>query len=361
MLNHIVEIAKRVQRAHNEVALISREAEVKPKDIPVYRMKFLGASIPFFRNLVFPAKSLRVLEGFDLVHTQYHPDIFAGSMAAEVLRKKHVFTYHGFAPVRSWNNPKQRLKMIDHRLGTFLALRSKVSKIVTVSRFLKNELIKKYLVDDKLVRVVYNGVDTKRFNPEVEGHSIRKFYKIEGCPVVLYLGRLAPYKGVHFLLTAIPDILKEMPKTKFLISGARRYDIANLGDLIKSPKIRNAVIFTKYVPDEDVPKLYACCDLFCYPSLWEGFGLTPAEAQACGRPVVAFNTCALPEVVENNKTGSLVEVGDVKALSETITALLQDENRRRQMGMAARKRVIELFSWDKAAKETLRIYNEVVS
>ena len=361
MLYHILEIAKRIKQAQNEVAIISREAEVKLQDFPVYKIKFAGDKMPFFRNLVFPANSLRILEKFDLVHTQYHPDIFVGNAAAEMLKKPHVFTYHGFAPVRAWNSGRQRLKMIDHRLGTFFALRAKVSKIITVSQFLKRELVQKYLVDKNLIRVIYNGVDTERFSPDMKGFSIRRLYNIENRPVVLYLGRLAPYKGVHFLIQAIPDVLKELPETKFLISGAMRYDAADLGQLIKRLKVGHAITFTRYVPDEDVPKLYACCDIFCYPSLWEGFGLTPAEAQACGKPVVAFNTCALPEVVENNKTGLLVEPRNVEALAEALVSLLSDDNRRWRMGLEARKMVLDMFSWDKAAEETLQIYREAIS
>ena len=360
MLNHIVEIAQRVKQAKNEVAIISREAEVQPRGIPVYTLTFTGDNMHFFRNLIFPAKSLKVLDKFDIVHTQYHPDIFVGNVAAQVLKKPHIFTYHGFAPIAAWNNVRQRLKMIDHRIGTFAALRSKVDKIITVSHFLKKELVEKYFVDEKKVKVIYNGVDTTRFNPQIKGNGLREFFRIGNHPVVLYVGRLAPYKGVQFLIQAIPKVLKEVPKTKFLIGGAKRYDVPDLGKLVKNLKIRHAVIFTKYVPDEDVPKLYACCDVFCYPSLWEGFGLTPAEAQACGKPVVAFNTCAIPEVVKNQRTGLLVETGNVEALATALVNLLQDENKRHKMGIDARRRVLKLFSWDEAAEKTLQIYNEMI-
>ncbi|NIR87960.1 glycosyltransferase family 4 protein, partial [Candidatus Bathyarchaeota archaeon] len=228
-----MEIAKRIKRAGNEVAIISRETEIESKDIPIHELKFAGSSIPFLRNLIFPLRSLGTLEKFDLIHTQYHPAIFVGNTAAGFLKKPHVFTYHGFSPIRAWSIPKQTLKMIDHRLGTFFALRSRVHKIITVSHFLKEELVKEYFVKEDKIQVIYNGVDTERFNPKVNGNSVRKIYKLENCPVVLYLGRLAPYKGVQFLIEAIPEVLRESPETKFLISGAMRYDITDLGRLIK--------------------------------------------------------------------------------------------------------------------------------
>lgn len=353
-----MEIARRVKAAGNTVAVVSREAELKSKAIPIYELRFAGESIPFLRNMVFPPRSLRTLRNFDLVHTQYHPGIFAGDLAAVLLKKPHVFTFHGFAPIRAWRNPKQTLKMVDHRLGTFAALRSNVHKIITVSHFLKAELIKRYFVDESMIRVIYNGVDLERFTPNVSGGIIRKRYNLGKRPVILYLGRLAPYKGVQFLIKAIPEVLKELPEAKFLIGGGVRYDTADLYGLVKRSKIGKSVIFTGYVSDQDVRKLYATCDVFCYPSLWEGFGLEPAEAHACGKPVVAFHNCALPEVVHDGCTGVLVPPRSVEALAEALISLLHDEERRIHMGHAARKRVSRLFSWEKAADQTLEVYHE---
>jgi glycogen(starch) synthase len=361
IVNHLMAIATRIKEAGNEVAVISRETKIKSKDIPIHQVGFAGDAVPFVRNFLFPFRVLRLLEGADLIHTQYHPCIFAGDAAAEFTKKPHVFTYHGFAPVRTWRSYKQKIKMIDHRLGTFLALRLKVDKIITVSHFLKEELMDKYFVEEEKIQVIYNGVDTQRFNPEVNGESIRKSHQWGNRPLVLYLGRLNLYKGVQFLIQAVPLVLREVPEAKFVIGGAIRYDVSDLSQLIKTLKVRDSVVFTGYVPDRDVSKLYACCDVFCYPSLWEGFGLTPAEAQACGKPVVAFNTCAIPEVVENTQTGLLVEPRNVEALAEALVSLLRDEERRISMGLKARDKVVTHFSWDKAAEQTLRVYREVIS
>ncbi len=224
---------------------------------------------------------------------------------------------------------------------------------------MKEELMKRYFVREDKIRVIYNGVDTERFNPNLSGNSMRKLYRLENCPVVLYFGRLAPYKGVQFLVEAVSKVLKELPETKFLIGGSIRYDIADLNRMIK--KVRQSVIFTGYVAAQDVPKLYAACDVFCYPSLWEGFGLTPVEAQACGKPVVAFNNCALPEVVKNGQTGMLAEPRNVEALAEALIFLLKEKRQRVRMGLAARERVTKLFSWDRAAQKTLQVYDEVLS
>ena len=322
---------------------------------------FVGDRVPYLRNFVFPFRSLSFLKNFDIVHTHYHPGVFVGNVANKVLGKPHVFTYHGFAPVRIWRDPRQKLKMIDHRIGTFFALHLKVNRVITVSHYLKSELTKNYKIDESLIEVIYNGIDVGRFNPNVRGDEIKQRYKLDNKPTVLYLGRLAPYKGVQFLMRAVPLVLREVPNAKFLFAGSMRYDMLNLHGMAKSLGVEGSVIFTGFVPSRLVPKLYACCDVFCYPSLWEGFGLTPGEAEASGKPVVAFDTCAIPEVIENGRTGLLVEPRNYTQLASAIVSLLKDENLRRKMGLEAKRRVLRLFSWDKSVNQTLKLYEEVLS
>jgi len=356
---HISELARGLQSIGHKVVVFSREVEIEDIGIPIQELSFSGDQVRFVRNFVFPFRCLSSFEKFDIVHTQYHPAIFAGNLAKKTLGKPHVFTYHGFAPVGIWRNIGQRIKMVDHRIGTFFALRFGVDKIITVSRFLKEELVDSYKFDGDMIRVIYNCINTERFNPNIEGDGIRRRYGLENVPVVLYLGRLAPYKGVHHLIRAIPLILRERPDVKFLIAGSRRYDMLNLPGMAESLGIKDSVIFTGFIADKLVPKFYACCDIFCYPSLWEGFGLPVAEAGATGKPVVAFRTSAIPEVVENGKTGLLVEQDHTK-LADAIINLLEDEKMRRGMGREARVRISGLFSRRKMVEKTLEVYKEVL-
>jgi len=357
---HISEIAKRLLALGHNIVVVSREVELKPEEIPIRELNFAGDDVPYLRNFIFPFRCLSFLKEFDIVHSQYHPDVFVGNVAKKMLGKPHVFTYHGFAPVRVWASPKQELKMIDHRAGTFFALHIGFDYIITVSHYLKKELINNYGIDKDAIKVIYNGIDAQRFNPNVRGDAIRQRYGLKDNPVILYIGRLVPYKGLQFLLRAIPTVLQEFPDVKFLVGGSMRDDMLNFSGIAKDLGIKNSVIFTGFVPDELIPELYACCDIFCYPSLWEGFGLTPGEAQASGKPVVAFNTCAIPEVVDNGNTGLLVEPRNHGQIAEAIVSLLGDEKLLRRMGSEGRKRVLRLFSWDKAVEETVKVYEAVL-
>jgi glycosyltransferase involved in cell wall biosynthesis len=188
---------------------------------------------------------------------------------------------------------------------------------------------------------------------------IRKKYGLEDVPVVLFLGRLAPYKGVHYLIRSIPSVIRVKPEVKFLIAGSSRYDMLNLPGIADSLGVRDSVIFTGFVPDELVPNFYASCDVFCYTSLWEGFGLPVAEAGATGKPVVAFQRCAIPEVVETESTGLLVEP-DHDQLAKALLTLLDDEKLREEMGRKARRRILRLFSCRKMVEKTVEVYNEVL-
>ena len=357
---HIAQLAKGLRSLGHDVAVFCRKSEISFGDAPMLQLGFSGDEIPFFRNIIFPFRCLPSLRKFDIVHTQYHPGVLVGNAAKKTLSKPHVFTYHGFAPIGIWRNPEQRMKMVDHRFGTFLALRSGVDRIITVSQFLKRELVGSYKFNENRIDVIYNGVDTERFNPKVDGHEIRHRYGLDGAPTVLYLGRLAPYKGVHYLIRAIPLVLRVRPHAKFLIAGSSRYDMLNLPGMAESLGVRQSVIFTGFVPDRLIQKLYACCDIFCYPSLWEGFGLPVAEAGATGKPVVAFRMCAIPEVVENGLTGLLVEPDHTK-LADAIITLLEDEDMRRKMGREAGKRISRVFSWHRMVEKTVRVYEEVLN
>lgn len=357
---HITELAKRLRKKGIEIKVFTRECWEDLSPIETVKVEFKGSSLPFIRHFGFMVRSSMLIKEFDIVHTQYHPGVFTGNFVRTLRRIPHVFTFHGYAPIRSWYNPKQKLKMFDHTLGTILALRAGVDRVIAISYYMQDVLTRFYNFDQRKISVVYNGVDIERFQPNTDGSILKTKYNLDDSPNILYLGRMDPYKGVQFLLRALPLVLEKVPNAKFIIAGATRFDRISVQDFVLSKKMRNSLIFTGYVSEAEVPLLYSICDIFCYPSMWEGFGLTPAEAQASGKPVVAFNHCAIPEVVRNNETGILVEPKDHKKMAEAIIKLLKDMNLRKFMGNEGRKRVEKLFTWDLSAKKTFEVYRNIV-
>ena len=138
---HVRELSRHLRRLGNEVSVFSRSIEDQDLSQIGVELRFLLDNVPFIRHLGFAAACLSGIEDFDIVHTQYHPDIIAGNWVHKFKKRPHVFTYHGFAPARMWRNPFQKLKMIDHRVGTFFSLRLGLDRIIAVSHFLKRELV----------------------------------------------------------------------------------------------------------------------------------------------------------------------------------------------------------------------------
>jgi len=356
---HIRELSKRLIRKGFNVTVFTFKEDEDISPVEVETVKFKGSNIPFIRNFGFTAKCGMLIKSFDLIHTQYHPAIITGNLVHALRGLPHIFTFHGYAPIRSWRNPAQKLKMLDHTLGTLFALRSGVTRVIAVSHYLKRVLMKRYRFDESRISVIHNGVDLEMFKPRMDVENLRERYGISDSPSVLYLGRMDPYKGVEYLLRAAHIVVEHIPKVKFIIAGGSRFDRSNVQDYLTSSKIRRSTIFTGYLPRSEIPLLYSACEVFCYPSMWEGFGLTPAEAQASAKPVVAFNHCAIPEVVKHGETGILVNPGDYKKLADAIVRLLSDPDLRRRMGEEGRRRVEKLFNWDEAADKTIEVYRQV--
>jgi len=183
----------------------------------------------------------------------------------------------------------------------------------SISKFLKNELKKQAGIDSK---VKYCKIDEKRFHKGIKGNKIRKKYNLKKEPVLLYVGRISPHKGIHLLIKAFNLVINKIPNAKLLIVGKPTFD--SYSRMLKKLAKRN-VIFTGFIKDDELPYYYAACDLYTTATLWEGFDLPVVEAQAIGKKVVAFDLCSHPEVVKN---GILVKPNDINAFAEAITKVL---------------------------------------
>ena len=133
---------------------------------------------------------------------------------------------------------------------------------------------------------------------------------------MLYVGRLSPHKGVHLLIKTLGLVKERIPEATLVIVGKHTFD----GYSKKLERMSKGVVFAGIIPDDELPYYYRACDLYTTASLWEGYNLPVAEAQACGKKVVAFDVGSHPEVVKN---GILVKKGDVKAFAEAIIKSLK--------------------------------------
>ena len=196
------------------------------------------------------------------------------------------------------------------------------------------------------------GVDLTRFIPAAKSLELQKKWGVEGAPVIVSIGRLVPRKGSDQLIKAMPEILKQFPKSKLLLVGTGNYQ-KRLEKLVRNLKVQDSVIFTGRVAHELLPAYYRLGDIFAAPCRSrygglevEGLGIVYLEASACGVPVIAGKSGGAPDAVLDGKTGILVNGRDHLEVSAALIKLLADEKLRAQMGTAGRVWMEQLWSWE---------------
>ena len=202
--------------------------------------------------------------------------------------------------------------------------------------------------------VVFNGIDTRLFQRTTPDGAIRPAGVPSDAPLLLFVGRLQPWKGVEYAIRALLDI----PRAVLLIAGDG-VDRARLAALAAELRLNERVFFLGQVARDDLPRFYSTVDLLVATSFAsETFGIGLVEAQACGLPVVAARFGGFPEVVDEGRTGLLVPPQDPAALAAAINALLASPVRRAAMRAAAPTWVAQ-FSWEAVATRVLESYDRV--
>ena len=270
---------------------------------------------------------------------------------------KKVITIHDLTPIlfpemhtRDTNITWERsLKLIKNRTDI----------IISDSISTKNDCIKLLNIPEKRIRVIPLAAD-ERYRPikkkELIIQEIKNRYNIQ-YPFILFVGTLEKRKNVPTLIKAFYKLKKSQIEHKLVIVGGKGWKYNQIFDLIEELKLQKDVIFTDYVSDEDLVKLYNTADIFVYPSLYEGFGLPPLEAMACGCPVITSNTSSLPEVVGD--AGIMINPMDIDSLTTSMLKILTNPELKEEMGKKSLERA-KMFSWKEAARETWKLYEDIL-
>jgi phosphatidylinositol alpha-1,6-mannosyltransferase len=211
------------------------------------------------------------------------------------------------------------------------------------------------------ISVIAPGVYPERFNLKPDVEAFKKQWALEDRQVILFVGRLARRKGVReFVEKSLAKIVQHMPAVCFVVVGdnpteslTRQDDaLSEIVATIDDMKLQNHVRLLGTLSDDEVVRLYQLCDVVVLPALAspndvEGFGIVLLEAAAAGKPTVATRVGGIPDVVEDGKSGILVEPDDHDGLSRALIDLLGDDKKRLTSGHYAKNRVNEQFSWDR--------------
>jgi glycosyltransferase involved in cell wall biosynthesis len=238
------------------------------------------------------------------------------------------------------------------------AIHYPLTGVISVSGYGYRNFVARGLLPEQRFRLVYNAIPTERAKTGADkGPAFRRRHGISpGALVSTQVSWLIPEKGLDDLLTAARDVVAAEPAAHFVIAGEGAHR-PKLEVLARDLKIRDHVTFTGGISDPFAEGLYAASDVVCQMSRWEEvFGYVNAEAMACGKPLVGTRAGGIPEIIQEGKTGFVVEKRDTAAMAARILTLLRDPDLRRKMGQAGLAVCREKFELKKNVGQQLKIY-----
>ena len=300
---------------------------------------------------------------YDLVIAHDWLSVIAGISIKKELGMPLVFHVHSNESGRTLGNGSEVVNNMERRGAQMADL------IVTVSYAMQDELIQAGFAAEK-IRVCYNGVDPEKYRLERVSEEkvieVKQRYGLGNDDLMtLFIGRLVWIKGVDKLIRAMPHVLEKVPNAKLVIVGLgdmRDY----LERLVRNLNLQDVVKFRfEFIPEEERIAHYAACDVAVYPSLYEPFGIVTLEAMSMEKPVVvgATGVSGMREIVVTSgpdQCGFHINPNDPADVAWGIVNAIQDPEKKGQFGRKGRKRVLERFTWERAAERTVQIYTELL-
>jgi glycosyltransferase involved in cell wall biosynthesis len=300
----------------------------------------------------------------------------------------HIHNFPQFVPIIRAFNPKIKIVLEMHCEWLTQLERKMIERyleetdlIIGINKYITEKIRKRFPKFANRCRTLLNGVDVDAFvNEEAKCNDSDK----KNVKQLLFVGRVSPEKGVHVLLDAFRIVAKRYPRVHLTIIGVQVslpiaflaglsddgltrkltqfYNIDYMSYLSSklSPELAGHVTFTGPIPHRLLKHYYQTADVVVSPSICNEGALPLFEAMAASVPVVASNGGGAPEIIEDGKTGLLVERDDASALAEAILRLISNEALSKSMGEAGRKQVVELFSWEQTVQNLCELYESVL-
>ncbi len=241
------------------------------------------------------------------------------------------------------------------RAGTRWSARH-VQRIVTISDCTRQDVHRLYGVPLERIDVAYPGVD--EILQPLDRDRVQEFRRLKNLPdkFLLYLGTLEPRKNLAMLVRAFAQLKHEYPEAFLVLAGGIGWLTAEVFAAIESCDVKDSVVLPGYVPAEEKALWYAAATAFVFPSRYEGFGIPPLEAMACGTPVLTSNAASLPEVV--GEAGVLIAPDDVSGWAAALTRVWNDAPYRAELADRGVKRA-QQFTWQATARQIAQAYRRL--
>jgi glycosyltransferase involved in cell wall biosynthesis len=336
VVNNTLHLARELTQSHSGQVVVYVDApqsgagEAPPLDVP---LRPLRAPPLLWKHAALPLALVR--DECDVFHSA------TGTLPLWAPCPQVVTIHDLFSVVEPrWFSPRMgaQLRLIQRRAAATAA------QVIAVSERTRCDLVDRFHVHPDKLSVVHNGVDHARYRPmQVDAEAVARRFGVP-YPFILCVGSLMPWRNAPRLLSAAARL------DMGLLFVGRDIWGTDPTQRLAAERGWNWARFAGYVADADLPELYSAARVFAYPSLYEGFGIPPLEAMACGTPVVASNRGALPEVLGD--AALLVNPYDEDALAQALQAAANDRGRLRQRGIQQAAR----YSWQRATAETWRVY-----
>lgn len=335
----------------------------------VYRVDPSGMQGDFFTNTwhdniqveSFCTQLVRHEGGFDLIHDH---DWLSGFAAIALKHNFHLpllSTIHATEMGRNRGQLYGEMQRSIHMAEWWLTFES--WRIIACSQYMSWEVQTYFGAPREKITVIPNGVHYERFDPlrGVDLSAFRAGYARPDQPIIYYVGRMVPQKGLQTIVEAAPYVLREWPGVKFVLAGSGRGYIDELSAKARELGVADNIIFTGRVPDEVRDGLFMVADAAVFPSIYEPFGIVALEAMAAGTPVIVSDVGGLSEVVDLHETGIIVYPDDPQSLAWGILHTLKHPEWSRKRALNAARVVREQYNWGLIADKTLAVYEQVAA
>lgn len=233
----------------------------------------------------------------------------------------------------------------------------KASQIFVVSENTQKDLLKRFRYSHERIHLV-PCAPSDFFREPSKPEDLARFRQKHHLPeqFILAVGTLEPRKNFGTLIKSFVLIKSRLPESKLVIVGKKGWKYKHIEEKLREYHLENDVIFPGYLEAEDLKKMYAIATVFVFPSLYEGFGIPPLEAMACGCPVVSSNVASLPEVVGD--AGILIEPKNARKIADSVVSLIENDQIRNMLVERGLRRA-EKFSWQHSAQAALRVFEKM--
>lgn len=344
-----------VEKRHDVHVISFEDAKIEGVTVHVLKLPVL------IRNATFPLK----------VASIYRIKTLIKKMEPDILHAHYVTNYGLFGAlcnfnpfvITAWGSdilivPESRLiSAIKRYIATYTL---KKADSVTCDAEHMKETMKRLGVPEEKIKLIYFGIDTRRFSPGQKSEKLKVRLGVYNSPAIITLRNLRPVYDVESLVKSVPLVLKEIPESKFIIAG-KGPEEERLKELAKSLGVSDSVKFIGFIPNDELPEYLNSMDVYVSTSLSDaGIAASTAEAMSCGLPVIVTDVADNKEWVEDGITGFVVPTKDPKLLAEKIIYLLQNENVRKKFGKISRKIIEERNNYYKEMGKMEKIYKELV-